>query len=151
METNDVFSRIIDSLQSEYNLVKESIEKGLLISSTENKEPGLVELMNGRHDPLMVSNIIDSYHIEAINKLITEAETLNSSSNKNTVYVKKAGTIDKCVNNLHKWESDEIIIVGIINRFDINWIREQSIGSKLRTLNLYNTVIEFELHHYLVS
>lgn len=144
MELNDLISDLKKSYESEYDFIKDFIDRGQLNSSQNNEEPGLADLiMDGKLRSECVEEIIDSYHIKAINNLLENSEKNFSNMSSKTIYIKKAGTLENCAKAINLKNIDELIIIGKINQKDLYWIFEMSNSEyQIKTLDLNNTIIE---------
>ena len=144
MEISNLITKLTNAYETQHDFIKDYIDKGQLKSSPDNKEPGLAELiMAGKLRSEWVEEIIDFYHIEAINNLLDNAQKNDSDTRNKTIYINKAGTISDCSKSIILNEIDELIIIGKINQKDLSWIFEMSnYKYRIKTLDLTNTIIE---------
>lgn len=142
MEINNLTTNLLKSYQSESEFVKNFIESGKLNLGKNNKESELADLiLEGKLRLELVEEIIDSYHIKAVNELLDKY--YNSNMSDNTIYIKIAGTLEECSKSIELNKIEELIIVGKINQIDLNWIFNMSnFHYKIKTLDLRNAIIE---------
>lgn len=144
MEMNDLISELKKSYESEYDFIKDFIDRGQLNSSQNNEEPGLADLiMDGKLRSEWVEEVIDSYHIKTINNLLENPEKNFSNMSSKTIYIKKAGTLENCAKAINLNDIDELIIIGRINHKDLYDIFEICINNfKIKKLDLTDTIVE---------